>query len=84
MPDETEHPRYLAERLRQRLAEETRQLGVEVALGEAEVVLTGAVSDEVRREEAAALAREAFPGRRVRNELTVPGRGEPRPGERLA
>jgi hypothetical protein len=78
------HPRYRAERLRQRLAEDARQLGVEVEVSDDEVVLRGSVSDEEGRAGAGAMAAEEFPDLRLRNELTVPAPGEPGRGERLA
>jgi osmotically-inducible protein OsmY len=77
------HPRYLAERLRQRLAEDARRMGVEVEVSDDEVVLRGSVSDEDGRTGAGAMAAEAFPRLRVRNELTVPERDEPGGVERL-
>jgi osmotically-inducible protein OsmY len=83
MADEETHPRYRAERLRQQLAEEA-QLGVDVALTDAEVVLSGSVSAEEGRAHAADLAAREFPELRVRNELTVPSLDEPGGGETLA
>jgi hypothetical protein len=78
------HPRYRAERLRQALAEDAQQLGVDVALTDAEVVLRGTVSGEEGRAHAAEMAALEFPDRRVRNELTVPALDEPGGGEPLA
>ena len=83
MADDDTHPRYRAERLRQRLAEEA-QLGVDVALTDGEVVLRGSVSGEEGRANAADLAALEFPELRVRNELTLPTLDEPGGGERLS
>lgn len=84
MGDVDTHPRYRAEQLRQRLAEDARQLGVDVSVTDAEVVLRGAVSGEEERVNAAEMAARAFPELRVRNELTVPVLDEPGGGERPA
>ena len=84
MGDVDTHPRYRAERLRQRLAEDAQQLGVDVAVTDVEVVLRGTVSGEEERVAAAEMAAHEFPDLRVRNELTVPGIEEPAGGERLA
>ena len=84
MGDVDTHPRYRAERLRQRLAEDAQQLGVDVAVTDDEVVLRGAVSSEDERGNAAEMAAREFPELRVRNELTVPALDDPGGGERLA
>jgi osmotically-inducible protein OsmY len=84
MGDTDTHPRYRAERLRQRLAEDAQQLGVDVSVSDDEVVLRGAVSAEEERANAAEMAAREFPDLRVRNELTVPAMEEPGGGERLA
>lgn len=81
--DEDTHPRFRAERIRQQLAEEA-QLGVDIALTDAEVVLRGTVSGEEGRAHAAEMAALEFPDRLVRNELTVPALDEPGGGEPLA
>lgn len=84
MGDVDTHPRYRAERLRQRLAEDAQQLGVDVAVTDAEVVLRGAVSSREERAGAAAMAAEAFPELRVRNELSIPALEEPGGGKALS
>lgn len=83
MPDEPVD--YAVERLRRRLAEDPQaaELGIGVDVVGDEVVLTGEVACEERRDRITAVAREALPGLRVRDGLSVARIDGPTDGERL-
>ena len=72
MAEQDPHPRYRAERLRQRLAEEA-QLGVDVAVTDAEVVLRGSVSGEAVDRAGADLALHGHAHRGSEEGTTVGG-----------
>ena len=64
---------YVAEHLREALAEDQRvsELGLDVSVRGGELHVVGTVSTEQRRRAVADVAREIAPGATVRNETTV-------------
>ena len=68
-----EAPHYVAARVKRALAEDARtnELGIRVDVRGEHVYLRGQVSGAERRREIEQVAREAAPGLRVHNELTL-------------
>lgn len=71
--------RYLVALLQDAFADDprTEELGVDVAIAGDTVVLSGTVATPQRRENVAAVAREAVGDRAVRNDVTVADLSEP-------
>jgi osmotically-inducible protein OsmY len=79
-----EPPEYLVGRIEEGLARELHELGVHAELRGGEVLLTGEVATEERRQLVAAVARGLAPGRGVRNATTVVQAPPPDGMERVA
>jgi osmotically-inducible protein OsmY len=78
-----EPPEYVVGRIEEGLARDLHELGVHVELQGGDVVLTGEVATEERRELIAAVARELAPGRSVHNTTTVVEAPPPEDMERV-
>jgi osmotically-inducible protein OsmY len=68
-PDEP--PDYAVERLRQALADDVAELGVQVTMAGGDVFLHGHVGTAERREAITEMARHVLPEHRVHNQTTV-------------
>ena len=77
---------YLAERLRQRLAQDGRvnALGVEVSVRGRDVYLAGAVPTEERRQAVGQVAEEELPDHTIHNGLSVTDLSDARGTEEVA
>jgi osmotically-inducible protein OsmY len=78
-------PHYVAARVQRALAEDDRttELGIRVDVRGEHVFLRGQVSCDERRREIEKVAREAAPGLRVHNEITLVEVSEPGEEEHL-
>ncbi len=74
MPDQ-EPPNYLGERIRELLASDQGQLGIQVEVTTETLILRGSVDSEHRRAEVLAAVQSRSGGRRVIDELDAPDRG---------
>ena len=76
-----EPPEYVAAHVREALATDPRvnELGLDVQVAGEEVVVTGAVMTESRRDAVDRVVGDAAPGLRVRNQTTVAAYEEPAP-----
>lgn len=77
-------PQYLVARVRERVAADAHELGIQVDLQGGIVHLRGDVVSEQRSRDVEAIARAAAEGREIRNELSVVSAGEPGAAERLS
>lgn len=70
-----EEPPYVAERVKQALAQDPRvgELGLEVDVAEEEVVVSGEVTTAQRRESVREIVHKLVPDHEVRNEVHVVG-----------
>ncbi|GIH60343.1 MULTISPECIES: BON domain-containing protein [Microbispora] len=80
-----ETPHYVAARVQRALAEDERttELGIRVDVRGEEVYLRGQVSCDERRHQIENVAREAAPGLRLHNEITLVEVREPGEEEHL-
>ncbi|MEV0597151.1 BON domain-containing protein [Nonomuraea cavernae] len=80
-----EAPQYVAARVQQALAEDTRthELGIHVDIRGDQMFLRGKVSGAEQRERLGAVAHEAAPGLRMHNEIKIVDYGEPGEDEHL-
>jgi hypothetical protein len=85
MPDGPNAQQYLAARLRRALAEDPRtsELGVRVIVRGEQVLISGDVASEQRREELATVLAEVAPELHVYNDVRVVAAGEPTRTEEL-
>ncbi|MBB6351391.1 BON domain-containing protein [Nonomuraea muscovyensis] len=80
-----EAPQYVAARIQQALAEDTRthELGIHVDVRGDQLFLRGQVSGSEQRERLGQVAHEAAPGLRMHNEIKVVVVSEPGEDEHL-
>ena len=84
-PSDREPDQYVAERVREALAEDPRvgELYVEVTISGDTIFLSGAVATEARQQAMDAVVGEVCPEYRVCNQTTVNPKSEPSEVERL-
>lgn len=80
-PRPDDPPEYLVAHVREALATDPRvnELGLDVQVAGADVVVTGAVLSSERRDAIGAVVAEVAPGHHVRNQATVAEYPEPTP-----